>query len=335
MELLVIKAVVLAAMFGLSLAFSLLPLKFVSLMRRTADYRRRRQYKRYLSFLSCFGGGVFLSACLLDLYPDVQQSLRKALDEFNIVTSFPLIDFVVAMGFFVMFITEQIVLTYKEQQIAKARGKEREPLLCSTDSLSSSLPNSREPANDIIDIERSYDDNVGEQSHDHSMLVSVHEDPNSRSNLRTLVLLLAISLHSIFEGLAIGLETEIYRLWELLLAVGIHKSIIALSLGMNLIQTKFKLAFMVLCSVIFSAAAPLGIGIGMSVINVGQSKQTHLAAGLLQGLACGTFLYVTFFEILPHEMNSSKDRLLKVLYIILGFSTICAALFLNAAFEGN
>lgn len=333
MELVVIKSIILAAMFVLSLIFSMLPLKFVSMVRHTADGRKRRQYKRCLSFLSCFGGGVFLSACLLDLYPDVQESLRKAFAAFNIVTTFPLTDFIVSMGFFVIFVTEQVVLTYKEQQMRRARGRERQPLL------DSSLLNDDDAPNDIADIlDNAHDEvdhDVPEQSHDHSMLVSVHEDPNSHSNLRTVVLLLAISLHSVFEGLAIGLETDTYKLLELLTAVGIHKSIIALSLGMNLVQTKFSLAFMIVCAVIFAVAAPLGVGVGMSVVNIGQSKQTHLAAGLLQGLACGTFLYVTFFEILPHEMNNSKDRLLKVLCIILGFSTICAALFLNTSAGGH
>lgn len=36
----------------------------------------------------------------------------------------------------------------------------------------------------------------------------------------------------------------------------------------------------------------------------------------------GTFLYVTAFEILPHELNESKHRLFKLLALVLGFGTI-------------
>jgi len=54
-----------------------------------------------------------------------------------------------------------------------------------------------------------------------------------------------------------------------------------------------------------------------------------LVNGILQGLACGTFLYVTFFEVLPHEFNKPKDRLLKLLFVIVGFAFVNGVLFLE------
>ena len=44
-------------------------------------------------------------------------------------------------------------------------------------------------------------------------------------------------------------------------------------------------------------------------------------------LSPGTFLYVTAFEILPHELNESGNRLWKLLTLVLGFATI--ALFIT------
>lgn len=34
------------------------------------------KFMMLFSFMSCYGGGVFLSTCLLDLFPDCQETLR-------------------------------------------------------------------------------------------------------------------------------------------------------------------------------------------------------------------------------------------------------------------
>ena len=71
-----------------------------------------------------------------------------------------------------------------------------------------------------------------------------------------------------------------------------------------------------------------GAAIGIVVAEIYQSPLAQLISGVLQAVAGGTFLYVTFFEVLPHEMNSGGDRLIKVLAIILGFSFIAAMMIL-------
>jgi len=58
--------------------------------------------------------------------------------------------------------------------------------------------------------------------HDHS-----HFNPRNQSVLRTLILVGALSLHAIFEGLFFGVSKEqTSGLWGTLVAVLIHKSVI-------------------------------------------------------------------------------------------------------------
>lgn len=52
------------------------------------------------------------------------------------------------------------------------------------------------------------------------------------------------------------------------------------------------------------------------------AKDTDLVAGSLTSVACGTFLYVTAFEILPHELNEAGNRMVKLFTLIAGFATI-------------
>ncbi|GBM29170.1 hypothetical protein AVEN_27789-1 [Araneus ventricosus] len=50
-----------------------------------------------------------------------------------------------------------------------------------------------------------------------------------------------------------------------------------------------------------------------------QSTAAVAVSAALQGLAAGTFIHVTFLEVIPAEFNESGPRLLKVFFLGLGF----------------
>ena len=70
-----------------------------------------------ISFSSCFAGGVFIAACLLDLMPDVEESFSKVLDEikdqYKVDLDYPVAQFVIVFGFFVILTVEQTVLHFQ------------------------------------------------------------------------------------------------------------------------------------------------------------------------------------------------------------------------------
>ena len=139
----------------------------------------------------------------------------------------------------------------------------------------------------------------------------------------------ALSLHSVFEGVAVGLQPDVNSVVQITVAVMLHKAIIAFSLGLNLVQSALGMGTVLQSCLLFSVTSPLGIGIGMLADEMGNSAHSILINGLLQGLACGTFIYVTFFEVLPRELSSGTHRLPKVLAVLLGFSVVCGVLFLD------
>ena len=83
--------------------------------------------------------------------------------------------------------------------------------------------------------------------------------------------MVALSFHSIFEGLAIGLQEELGALLNLFIAVIAHKSVMAFSLGMTLAQAKMKFFRYVISVMIFAVASPIGILIGMGLSDMEQS----------------------------------------------------------------
>ena len=88
------------------------------------------------------------------------------------------------------------------------------------------------------------------------------------------MLLIALSFHSVFEGLAIGLQLDLGALVDLFVAVIAHKAVMAFSLGLNLAQARLKFLRFAISVMIFSVASPIGMVIGMAL-----SDMKHTLSG--------------------------------------------------------
>ena len=75
-DLLILKLIILGTLLIFTFLFGIIPLKFTSSFSETEDQsvedrRKSRIWKKFISLLSCYAGGVFLATCLLDLLPQV------------------------------------------------------------------------------------------------------------------------------------------------------------------------------------------------------------------------------------------------------------------------
>jgi len=138
---------------------------------------------------------------------------------------------------------------------------------------------------------------------------------------RSLVLILALSLHRIFEGMSIGLQQTVTSVVSLFGAVMCHEMVIGFSLGLQFVRSGFALRRLLVTSLVCSLIMPLGVFIGlvMTEIQSGGSN-IDIANGLLQAIAMGTFIYVTFFEILQEEVDSEDTSIGKIVCIAAGFA---------------
>ncbi|XP_005989801.1 zinc transporter ZIP1-like [Latimeria chalumnae] len=299
--LLQVKVGCLLGLLVLTLFFGLMPI-VIPWFRTSATAGR---HQSILRFISCFAAGVFLSACLLDIIPDYLSDITEQLEERHINKDYPIAEIILAGGFFLVFLIEQVVLDYKD-----GHSGENTSLLSSEGGSGALQYNSHNTLTSNHDLGAEELDFHGRH---------VHVDFNAHSPFRSFVLVISLSLHSVFEGLAIGLQETNYRVLEICIAVLIHKSIIVFSLSIKLIQSNARSPWLVACIVVFAVMSPLGIAVGIGV------TQTLTATGklvrcILEGVAAGTFVYITFLEILPHELDSSDKRLWKLLFIVLGFS---------------
>ena len=98
------------------------------------------------------------------------------------------------------------------------------------------------------------------------------------------MLLLALSFHSVFEGIAIGLQDNAGQFLSIVIAVMVHKTVIAFSLGLNIAQSDLNFKSFIISNIMFSLASPLGVGVGILMTDLPQSLMRDSCNGVLQGL---------------------------------------------------
>lgn len=309
MNLILTKIIVLFTLLLGTFVSSMLPLVILKILQaRSFTDRTAEKIRNVISLISCFAAGIFLGTCLLDLFPDVQEKFLQYFKRKRIASKFPFSEFIVIMGLLLMLFVEQTILSCKH------RKYKLNLLLTSESSIS----------------------NEGSEDERQTEISSSCEIDNqlfTNSPFRSFMLLTALSLHSVFEGLAIGLETNEILLLQIFLAVALHKIILAFSLGVNLIQGQLSAPAVFKSNILFCLTSPIGIVIGILVNKyVSGSVKSEVVDGTLQGLAAGTFLYVVFFEIFPHEFGQrdyQPSRLLKFLSLLFGYATICGIILLQ------
>lgn len=125
---------------------------------------------------------------------------------------------------------------------------------------------------------------------------------------------MALSLHELFEGIALGLTHTESSVWYLLFAIAVHKYLIAFCLGMQFVSSGISVRMTAIFISTFSLITPLGAGVGIAISESGGSDMDLQLSSVtvLQGIATGTLLYVTFFEIFDKERHNDTNNLLQV-----------------------
>ncbi|XP_068012275.1 zinc transporter ZIP3 [Melanerpes formicivorus] len=284
----------------LMLAGSLLPVRLLQ-----ADSEKAPRSRRLLALCSSFGGGIFLASCFNALLPAVRERLDEVLRQGNLTVGYPAAESVLVVGFLATVFVEQLILTFQKEKPS------------------------------FIDLETfNAGSDVGSDSEYESPFISsprgeppLHGHPRglqrlSRSGpLRLLGLLFALSTHSIFEGLALGLQEEGAQVLSLCLGVAIRQTLVAVALGISMARSALPLRDAAKLAATASLMVPLGISIGMGIEST-QGAASSIISLLLQGMAGGTLLFITFFEVLVKELEEKNDRLLKVLFLVLGYAAL-------------
>jgi len=288
------------SMLGLGLVtwiLGLLPL--VGVRRGWISESESTQTTFMVNFFSCltsFGGGVILTSCLTHMLPDVNEVLAEALENKTFPNSgLPVGEILVLAGFFMIYMLEEVVhLVLVKTGHIKPDGDEP--------TQKSKVASGHGHSHDAVDVH------------------SEGKEEGIQAMARGFLVVLALSIHDLFEGVALGVARRESSVWFLLLAFASHKWVIAGTLGLKWARSALRPLVAVVYMSVFCFVSPIGVGVGMALTSPEQEGElTTTALIVLQGLATGSLLYVVFFEILEKERQKPVPGILQVLFMSMGY----------------
>ncbi|VDM41753.1 unnamed protein product [Toxocara canis] len=145
----------------------------------------------------------------------------------------------------------------------------------------------------------------GHGGHSHLNMLS---GSGKRLTLSSCFLLLGLSTHSLFEGVALGVQTDESEFYELLLAIMLHEVLCSFAFGVNLAQQRIPIGVAFFAASLLASCIPFGMCTSI-LVNSLDSTASLLVRFFLEGLAAGTFIYVACVEMLSAELHvSSTDH---------------------------
>lgn len=295
--------------------------------------RNRERFPALISFLLCFGAGVLLATALVHMLPEVRADLKQYAE------------IVFCVGFFLIYTVDELSHLcgvgehghshgHNEHLIAADRRSSRDSTSGEYDSSrnygsseETKLLNKSESSIQVPPRGSDCDGHAA-TSNDSIPRVMITSPDSTEQAAGVFSLLLALVVHSLLEGLAIGVQPTAPQVLLLLGAVSAHKYVVGFCLGVVICSRGSRHRCSHILQILtFSIGSVAGIALGMVLDDVGQTFNKTVIP-VLQGVAGGTLLYVTVSEVLPRERGKRAEMrfrqigLLQLFAMILGFTVM-------------
>ncbi|XP_062078827.1 zinc transporter 11-like [Humulus lupulus] len=149
----------------------------------------------------------------------------------------------------------------------------------------------------------------------------------------SVLLIVALCFHSIFEGIAIGVAETKSDAWKALWTISLHKIFAAIAMGIALLRMipNRPLLSCAAYAFAFAISSPVGVGIGIIIDATTQGNVADWIFAISMGLACGVFIYVSINHLLakgytPHKPVGVDKSHLKFLAVLLGVGVIAVVM---------
>ena len=137
---------------------------------------------------------------------------------------------------------------------------------------------------------------------------------------RSYVLMLALSIHSLTEGVALGLQTGTRDIVLLLSAILSHKWAESFALGSSFVATGAPRHVALRFLATFASSTPVGILLGWYA----HSYLPPSTSAVFKALSAGTFLYIGASEVVVEEFVQGKQYWIKWVWFTAGLFVMYA-----------
>lgn len=149
----------------------------------------------------------------------------------------------------------------------------------------------------------------------------------------TILLIVALCFHSVFEGIAIGVAETKADAWRALWTVCLHKIFAAIAMGIALLRMipDRPLLSSAAYAFAFAISSPVGVAIGIIIDATSQGHVADWIYAISMGLACGVFIYVSINHLIskgykPQKMVSFDTPHHRFLAVLLGVGVIAVVM---------
>ncbi len=146
--------------------------------------------------------------------------------------------------------------------------------------------------------------------HSHGVAHAVTSDDAAAKDIGTLILELGIMVHSVLIGLELGTTTGTDYI-SLLIAISFHQLFEGMALGVRIAELKHvkRLAARLGIGCAYPITTPIGIaiGIGLHYSYEPSSPLALLSQAIIDSLAAGILIYNSYVELISMEMNQSQS----------------------------
>ncbi|XP_037079511.1 zinc transporter ZIP3-like [Pollicipes pollicipes] len=198
-----------------------------------------------VSCVLCLGGGVLLGTVFTHMMPEIREVFAQIAGAGLLPgMEAPAGEIFLCVGFFLVYLVEELVHAF-----LAGRGTVRK---AGSVLALAAPPAADAPADAVVvhghgtsghDHGTSGHDH-GTSGHDHG--TAGHDHGTTIATLhafRAYVVIVALSVHSVFEGFAVAFETASRDVWILFAAIATHKAIVSFCLGEQLLATRRSVGF--------------------------------------------------------------------------------------------
>ncbi|CAA3013144.1 zinc transporter 11 [Olea europaea subsp. europaea] len=260
-----------------------------------------------------FAGGVFLGTALMHFLSDSNETFGDLTEN-----EYPFAFMLASAGYLLTMLAD-CVISYvcgKQKNISANNHTE---IQGSNDEKGSI---NRVPSQSQLQIETGAEENLGK-----------HSLTNATSLGDSILLIVALCFHSVFEGIAIGVAETRADAWRALWTVCLHKIFAAIAMGIALLRMipDRPLLSCVAYAFAFAISSPIGVAIGIIIDETIQGAVADWIYAISMGLACGIFIYVSINHLLSNGYKPQKPVSVnkphhKFLAVLLGVGVIAVVM---------
>lgn len=254
-----------------------------------------------------FAGGVFLGIALLQFLSDSNEYFEKLSSK-----DYPFAFMLAISGYLLTMLADCVcIYVYRKRRSRETVVQQRKT---STNIASSSIGTSQSR---IQVVDDGFDQYV---------------DPTFFSTSSfgdSILLIVMLSFHSVYEGITIGIAGTSSRAWRALWVVTLHKIFAAVAMGIALLRTipDHPLMSCAAYSFVFAVSTPIGVVIGIVIDATVQEVVADWIYGISIGISSGVFLYVSINHLVSKGYSPQRKVLVdtpqhKFLAVLVGVAVI-------------